>query len=43
VPAELHVYARGGHGYGLRKTDRPCTTWPDRCADWLRQQGLLKR
>jgi acetyl esterase/lipase len=43
VPAELHVYASGGHGYGLRKTSQPCTTWPDRCADWLRQRGLLKR
>jgi acetyl esterase/lipase len=43
VPAELHVYVSGGHGYGLRKTDRPCTTWPERCADWLRARGLLKR
>jgi acetyl esterase/lipase len=43
VPAELHVYASGGHGYGLRKTDRPCTTWPERCADWLRARGLLTR
>ncbi len=42
VPAELHIYASGGHGYGLRKTDQPVTTWPDRMAAWLRTQGLLK-
>jgi acetyl esterase/lipase len=43
VPAELHVYARGGHGYGLRRTDLMITTWPDRAADWLRSSGWLKR
>jgi acetyl esterase/lipase len=43
VPAELHIYAAGGHGYGLRKTEHPCMTWTDRCADWLRTRGLLKR
>jgi acetyl esterase/lipase len=42
VPAELHVYASGGHGFGLRPTDRPCSSWPDRCADWLRAGGFLK-
>jgi acetyl esterase/lipase len=42
VPAELHVYATGGHGFGLRPSAHPCSTWPQRCADWLRSQGLLK-
>ncbi len=42
VPAELHIYASGGHGYGLRKTDKPCTRWPERCADWLKAQKWLK-
>ena len=37
VPSEMHLFATGGHGYGLRKT-----TWPDRCADWLNARGLLK-
>ncbi|HEV3118560.1 MAG TPA: alpha/beta hydrolase, partial [Gemmataceae bacterium] len=41
VPAELHVYAAGGHGFGLRPSDHPCSTWPDRCADWLRSQGIV--
>lgn len=42
VPAELHLYAKGGHGFGLRPTDDPCTHWPERCAEWLESQGLLK-
>jgi acetyl esterase/lipase len=43
VSAEVHVYATGGHGFGLRKSDRACSTWPDRAADWLRVQGILKK
>src|SRR5207302_552656 len=42
VPAELHVYAAGSHGFGVRPSDRPVSTWPQRCADWLRAQGMLK-
>lgn len=42
VPAELHVYATGGHGFGLRPSDKPCSTWPQRCEAWMRSQGLLK-
>jgi acetyl esterase/lipase len=40
--AELHVYARGGHGFGVRDVGQPCTTWTRTCADWLRSQGFLK-
>lgn len=35
VSFELHVYPTGGHGYGLRPTKDPVTTWPQRAADWL--------
>ena len=42
VPAELHVYATGGHGFGLRPSDEPCSTWPKRCEDWMRKRGFLK-
>lgn len=42
VPAELHIYDRGGHGYGLRKTDQPVTQWPERCEDWMKARGLLE-
>lgn len=40
VPAELHVYARGGHGYGLRPTDQPVTHWPVQAEGWLRSMGI---
>ena len=41
VPAELHVYAQGGHGFGVRKNSLPCSTWTDRCVAWLQSQGML--
>jgi acetyl esterase/lipase len=42
VPAELHVYHSGGHGFGLRPSDNPVSTWTARCEDWLRIRGVLK-
>ena len=42
VAAELHLYPRGGHGYGLRRTTEPVTTWPDRVTDWMKASGWLK-
>jgi len=42
VPAELHVYSTGGHGYGLRQTEQPVTHWADRCGEWMRESGLLQ-
>jgi acetyl esterase/lipase len=41
VPAELHVYAKGGHGYGLRRTELPVTEWPDRVDEWLKTIGVI--
>lgn len=41
LPAELHVYSRGGHGFGMRKKGLPVDTWTDRLRDWLASQGLL--
>jgi acetyl esterase/lipase len=42
VPVELHLYPRGGHGFGLRRTEAVCTQWPDRAAEWMRAQGWIK-
>jgi acetyl esterase/lipase len=42
VPAELHVYAHGGHGFGVRKSTMPCSTWADRFVDWLRNQEMME-
>ena len=42
IPAELHIYTSGGHGFGMRPTGRPAATWPKRCEEWLRDTGVLK-
>jgi acetyl esterase/lipase len=41
VPAELHIYAQGGHGYGLRRTDLPVTGWPQLVETWLHTIQVL--
>ncbi len=41
VPAELHIYESGGHGYGLRSTQLPVTRWPDRMKEWMHRLGFL--
>ena len=40
VPAEMHLYPSGGHGYGLRPSEHAVTTWPARAADWMRSLGV---
>jgi acetyl esterase/lipase len=41
VPAELHVYAQGGHGYGLRHSPLPVTAWPQLVEVWLHTIQIL--
>jgi acetyl esterase/lipase len=43
VPAELHIFAVGGHGFGMRKSEAPVSTWPDRGRDWLKTCGYLDK
>ncbi len=40
-PVELHIYAQGGHGFGMRKQGLPADHWIDRFGEWLAIQGLL--
>lgn len=40
--AELHIYSKGGHGFGMNKRGLPVDTWIERFGDWLNVQGLLK-
>jgi acetyl esterase/lipase len=42
-PAELHLFAKGGHGFGMKKQNQPTDGWIERFADWLQFQGLLKK
>lgn len=41
VPFELHIYEKGPHGVGLALTDPVLSSWPERCADWLRVHGFI--
>ena len=43
VPAEVHLFAKGGHGYGLRASDHPVSKWPKLCEAWMRETGILER
>ena len=43
VPAELHIYSSGGHGFGLRATNkRPVGAWITRFEEWMSDSGFLK-
>jgi acetyl esterase/lipase len=40
VPVEMHLYARGGHGFGLRHADLPIGAWPQLVERWLETIGM---
>jgi acetyl esterase/lipase len=41
--AELHLYSKGGHGFGMRKQNLPSDRWINLFVDWLDAQGFLKK
>ncbi|HBE78950.1 MAG TPA: xylanase [Firmicutes bacterium] len=41
VPTEMHLYAQGGHGFGLRRTKFPATSWPRLVETWLRTLEMI--
>ena len=44
VPAELHIYSTGGHGFGLRVTNKkPVGAWATRLDEWMVDSGFVKR
>ena len=42
VPAEMHIFQKGGHGFGMKKTNLPVDKWPDMFADWLKTMDIIK-
>ena len=44
VPAELHLFANAGHGFGYRHNAKPSAAarWPERFTEWLTDSGLLR-
>ena len=43
IPAEMHVYVKGGHAFGLRPTDAPITRWPQLVERWLAAIGMTSK
>ena len=41
LPAELHIYSKGGHGFGMRKTGLPVADWLVRVGEWMRSMSYL--
>jgi endo-1,4-beta-xylanase len=42
IPAEIHIYNSGGHGFGVRPTStKPVNEWPEVFVDWLADRGLI--
>ena len=42
IPAWMHLYSKGGHGYGLRDTGMAVNQWPDRAEDWFREIDVIR-
>lgn len=42
IPSELHIYPKGGHGFGLAIKGGTESTWPESCIKWLKQIGMVK-
>jgi len=41
-PVEMHIYSKGGHGFGMTHQGLPSDTWIERFGDWLQVQGLME-
>lgn len=35
IPCEIHLFTKGGHGFGMRDNKQPINAWPQRCAEWM--------
>ena len=43
VSSEMHIYAAGGHGFGMKESHLPVASWPDRLKEWMLDRKLLKQ
>lgn len=42
IPAEMHIFRDGGHGFGMNKKNLPIDQWPNLFAQWMKAQGITK-
>ena len=40
-PVEMHIYAKGYHGFGMKQLNQPADTWIERFYDWMKGMGVL--
>ncbi len=43
VPVELHIFEKGGHGFGLGKENQPLSKWTMLCKDWMIDEGIISK
>lgn len=43
ISSEMHIYASGGHGFGIKPSALPVSSWPDRLKEWMLDRKLLKQ
>lgn len=43
VPVELHIFEKGGHGFGLGREGTPDANWPQLCKSWMIERGILSK
>ena len=41
IPAEMHIFRKGGHGYGITKKNQPADIWPDLFFNWLKAIEII--
>jgi dipeptidyl aminopeptidase/acylaminoacyl peptidase len=42
IPAEMHIFQKGGHGFGMNKINKPVEKWPDLFVDWMKEMNFIK-
>jgi dipeptidyl aminopeptidase/acylaminoacyl peptidase len=42
VPAEMHIFRQGGHGFGITKKNLPVDEWPDLFYNWLKAMKIVE-
>ena len=42
VPAEMHIFSEGGHGFGMSKKNLPVDKWPELFYDWMKAQKIIE-
>jgi len=43
IPAEMHIFAKGGHGFGMKKLDLPTEKWPDLFVEWMQTMQIIPK